>query len=160
MFHQSRGFKAFHRAEMADCRPVRPESGQPGFLSPFYLPQRSYSLQHRMGGAFFLGMAERLKKVRKKHAISAEALGLLPSGSKRRRHRRSARYRIRGRPRSTSCTRFPCTRSFLRFWPKTGSGARCVNPSSEGSSKASTADPLPEGYCSFTTRTTRSGKNY
>ena len=82
------------------------------------------------------------------------------SGSKRRRHRRSARYRIRGRPRSTSCTRFPCTRSFLRFWPKTGSGARCVNPSSEGSSKASTADPLPEGYCSFTTRTTRSGKNY
>ena len=31
-----------------------------------------------MGGAFFLGMAERLKKVRKKHAISAEALGLCP----------------------------------------------------------------------------------
>ena len=81
-------------------------------------------------------------------------------GSKKRRHRRSARYRVRGRPRSTSCTRCPCTRPFLRFWPKTGSGARCVHPSGEGSSKASTADPLRQGYCSFITKTTRSGKNY
>lgn len=75
--------------------------------------------------------------------------------TKRRKQRKSARYRIRGRPRSASYTR-----PLLRFWPRTGTGVHCVHPSVEGRSNASAPDPLPEGYRNFTMRTTRSGKNY